>query len=188
MVRLEAPFAILKLRGNDMNRSIATFLVLAALAPAFAPLAAARDISTIDGWELSTTGKTCTMATTFADDVTIGLVWSPRTGELGFMAAGLRWNELNDRKTVALDLSFDGDGPITQWEDERATVVLGGTGKTAAIANWGADHTDELAKTVGAASHVTVRVGDRDLGSYDLAGNAAAYRALMRCGNQVAAK
>jgi hypothetical protein len=31
-------------------------------------------------------------------------------------------------------------------------------------------------------------VGDRDLGSYDLAGNAAAYRALMRCGNQVAAK
>lgn len=171
-----------------MKRSTIASLAFAALVTVLAAPAAARDISTIDGWELSTTGKTCTMATTFDDDVTIGLVWSPKTGELGFMAAGLRWNELQDRKTTPLDLSFDGTGPISQWEDQRATVVLGGAGKTAAIANWGADHADELAKAVAGASHVTVRVGDRDLGSYDLAGNTSAYRALMRCGNQIAAK
>ncbi len=38
------------------------------------------------------------------------------------------------------------------------------------------------------AGHVTIRVGDRALGSYDLAGSPAAYRALTHCGGQIATK
>ncbi len=91
--------------------------------------AGARDISTVDGWELSTTGKTCTMVSTFADDVMIGLILSPKTGELGFMAAGHELEGAADKE--------DGRGrphvrrrrPITQWEDQRAVVDLSAPGK-----------------------------------------------------------
>jgi hypothetical protein len=33
---------------------------------------------------------------------------------------------------------------------------------------------------------VTVRVGTRELGAYDLSGSPAAYRALIRCGSRMA--
>ncbi|MGZ3270391.1 MAG: hypothetical protein ACXU71_05375, partial [Croceibacterium sp.] len=58
-------------------------LALAAAALAFAGPAAAK---TVDSWEVNSTGKSCTMFSTFADDVTIGLIWTPNTGELGFIA------------------------------------------------------------------------------------------------------
>jgi len=161
---------------------------LAAGAALLAAPAGARDISTIDGWELSTTGKTCTMVTTFADDVMIGLILSPKTGELGFIAAGTNWKELRSQKTVAVDLTFDGAAPILQWEDQRAVVDLGGLGRDAAIASWGPEHAADLAKAVTTADHVTIRVGDRTLGSYDLSGSPAAYRALTHCGSQIATK
>ena len=68
---------------------------------------------------------------------------------------------------------------------QRATVLVGSE-KTAAIGNWGPEHSDDLAKAVSSSGHVTVRVGGRAVGSYDLAGSAAAYGALMRCDNALA--
>jgi hypothetical protein len=162
-------------------RTRLTTIACAGAAAALAASAGARDFASVEGWDISTAGRTCTMASTFADDVTIGLVWSPETRELGFMAAGPGWDELRGKKTVALDLAFDGDTPLAQWEDQRA-AVLGGSEKIAAIGNWGAEHADELARAVSSSSRVTVRVGGRAVGSYDLAGSPAAYRTLMRCG------
>jgi hypothetical protein len=168
-----------------MAYRIPALLALAAAAALAGP-AAARDVATIDGWELNSTGKACSMTSTFSDDVTIGLVWSPATGELSFLAAGPKWNELRAQKTAALELSFDGDVPYAHWEDRQAVVVPNGVDKLSVISTWGADHKEDLAKTVAAASRVSVRVAGRDLGAYDLAGSPAAYRALMKCGNQVA--
>lgn len=147
--------------------------------------AAARSVKTVEGWEINSTPKTCTMASTFSDNVTIALVWAPSTGELGFMAAVPNSYDLGGRKTAQLSLSFDGEGPYSVWEDQSATV-LSGKDSAGVIANWGADHADDLAKTVAASSHVRVRVGDRDVGSYELAGSPAAYQALMRCGSLLA--
>jgi hypothetical protein len=161
-------------------------LAAAAAALALAAPAGARDVSTIDGWELNATGKACSMTSTFSDDVTIGLIWTPATGDLSFIAAGPKWDELRAQATAALELSFDGDSPYSQWEDQRANVMPNGVGKLAVIGSWGASHKEDLAKAVAAASKVTVRVGGRDLGEYDLAGSPAAYRALMKCGTQVA--
>jgi hypothetical protein len=164
---------------------------LIALAGAAAALtsaapAGARDVATVEGWELNATATACSMTSTFADDVTIGLVWSPGRGELSFLAAGPKWNELRSQTTTALELTFDGDSPYSQWEDQQANVVPNGAGKLAVISNWGPEHKDDLAKAVAAASRVSVRVGTRELGAYDLAGSRAAYRALMKCGTQVA--
>jgi hypothetical protein len=161
-------------------------LAAATAALALTAPAGARDIATIDGWELNTTGKACSMTSTFGDDVMIGLIWSPASCELSFIAAGPKWGDLRAEKTTALQFTFDGDGPFNQWEDEHARVVPNGVDKLSVISTWGADHKDDLAKSVTAAGKVTVRVGGRDLGSYDLAGSPAAYRALMKCGKQVA--
>jgi hypothetical protein len=168
-----------------MAYRIPALLALAAAAALAGP-AAARDVATIDGWELNSTGKACSMTSTFSDDVTIGLVWSPATGELSFLAAGPKWNELRAQKTAALELSFDGDARFAQWEDQQARVVPNGVDKLAVISTWGADHKDDLAKAVAGASRVTVRVGTRELGAYDLSGSPAAYRALIRCGSRMA--
>jgi hypothetical protein len=166
--------------------SLLSTLAACTAALALAAPAGARDIATIDGWELNTTGKACSMTSTFSDDVMIGLIWSPRTGELSFIAAGPKWDDLRAQKTAALELTFDGDAKYAQWEDPKAAVVPNGIGKLALISTWGADHKEDLARTVAAASRVSVRVAGRDLGAYDLAGSPAAYRALMKCGNQVA--
>jgi hypothetical protein len=161
----------------------ATFAAAAAALVLAAP-AGAREVSTIDGWELNSTGKACSMTSTFSDDVMIGLIWTPATGSLSFIAAGPKWNELRAQKTAAVELTFDGGSPYTQWEDDRATVVPNGIDKLSVIADWGPSHKDDLAKAVAAASKVSVKVGGRDLGAYDLAGSPAAYRALMKCGGQ----
>lgn len=160
---------------------------LAALAGALAAPAAAREFDPVAGWNLNATPKTCTMSTTFTDDVTIGLVWAPSTSELGFMTAVPHSYDLGGRKTAPVVLSFDGHGPYNEWEDQRATVV-NGNDSTGLIANWGAEHTDDLAKAVKAASHVTVRVAERDVGTYDLTGTKDAYQALLRCGRLIASK
>lgn len=167
--------------------SVLMGFTLAALVCALAGPAGARSINTIEGWDLDSTPKTCTMTTTFSDDVTIGLVLSPSTSELGFMAAVPQALAPGGGKTAPIVLTFDGAGPYTHWEEQKAAVV-NGEDKVAVIANWGAEHADDLAKTVAAASHVAIRVGERDLGSYDLSGSPAAYRALTRCGSQLAAR
>ncbi len=162
-------------------RSTLTGVALAALVPLFASPAAARWIATVDGWEVNMTPKTCTMTTTFSDDTTLALVWSPSTSELGFMAGVPRAPDLAARKTAPLALSFDGDGPYTQWEDQAARVIPG-DGGVGVLGNWGAGHADDLARTVIGASEVSVRVGNRDVGEYPLSGGESAYQALMKCG------
>jgi hypothetical protein len=172
-----------------MVRSLLTGLALAGLAAA-SPAAARKysdQADSVAGWDLTATPKTCSMASTFADNVTLALVWAPSTGELGFMAAVPQPSALGAQKAAALALAFDGDGPITQWEQTNAPVI-DGEDNVAVMGNWGREHSEELARTVAAAEHVRVRVGDRDVGTYDLSGNQAAYKALMRCGERIAAK
>jgi hypothetical protein len=152
-----------------------------------AGLADARSVRTVEGWELNMTPQTCSMAATFADNVTISLIWAPKTRELGFMAALPHSYGLGKRKTAELDLAFDGDGRYRQWQDLSATLI-GGRDSDGVIGNWGAAHSDELANAVAAAGHVTVRVGGQEIGRYDLAGSPAAYRALLDCGKQLAGK
>jgi hypothetical protein len=159
-------------------------LVLGVAALALAAPAGAR---TIDSWEVNTNGQNCTMVSTFADDVTIGLILSPKTGELGFMATVPHPNDVRGAKTAPLQLSFDGDSPYLQWEIDHATVVTG-PDSDALVASWGAEHSDQLAKAVSGASHVKLRVAGKDIGTYDLAGSPSAYRALTRCGDQIASK
>ena len=162
-------------------------LTLAAVALSFAGPAGAGSFKTIEGWDLSSTLKTCSMATTFSDNVTISLIWAPSTGDLGFMAALPHSYGLGAQRTAELQLSFDGNSRYSAWDDRQATIV-DGKDATGVIGNWGADHADDLAKAVVAASHVSVRVGDRDVGSYDLAGSPAAYQALLRCGKLLSGK
>jgi hypothetical protein len=159
-------------------------LALGAAALSFAASAGAR---TIDSWEVTPDGKTCKMVSTFADDVTIGLLWSPKSGELGFIATVPHGYGVDGTAKPRLQLSFDGDSPYTQWEDDRPTVITG-SAADAVISTWGAAHSNELAKAMSAASHVKLRVGGKDIGTYDLAGSPAAYRALTHCGEQIAAK
>jgi hypothetical protein len=159
-------------------------LALAAAALALAAPAGAR---TVDSWEVVPNQQNCTMISTFEDDVSIGLIWSPRTGELGFMAAVPPSSGLGERPAASLALTFDGDAPLTEWEDKRAAVVAGAD-SDAVIATWGAAHSDALAKAVGGAKHVVVRIGDRTIGTYDLSGSGAAYRELTHCGGQLASR
>jgi hypothetical protein len=171
-----------------MVRSLLIGLALAGLAAA--PAAARKygdQANTIAGWDLNSNARTCTMASTFEDNVSIALIWAPSTGELGFMAAVPLPDPLTAQATAPLRLSFDGDGPYSQWEQASAPVV-NGDDNVAVIGNWGKEHADDLAKTVAASSHVRVSIGDRDVGSYDLSGNRQAYKALMRCGEQLAAR
>lgn len=170
-------------------RSMLVGVALAGLAAAMP--ASARNYSdtadTVAGWDINVTPKSCAMASTFSDNVTLALIWTPASGELGFMAAVPGPDALTAQATAPLALSFDGDGPYSQWEQQSAPVVVG-EDNVAVIGNWGRDHADDLARTLAAASHVRVRIGGREVGSYDLAGNQAAYKALRRCGEQIAAK
>lgn len=166
-----------------MVRIRASLASVAALTLALAAPAGARQ-ATVEGWDLSSTAKTCTMATTFSDDVTIELIWSPATSELGLMAM---LPSASGAKAGGIEFAFDGDSPHTQWEDDRPAAVSGDE-SLGLIATWGAAYSAELAKTVAAASHVRVSVGGKLVGTYDLSGGAAAYRALLRCGRQIAAR
>ena len=110
-----------------------------------------------------------------------------RTGDEAAMAALPRPDALDTQKSAALELSFDGNGPYKDWEQANAPVTTGDD-NVAVIGNWGKEHADDLARSVAAATRVRVRIGDREVGSYDLAGSQAAYRALMRCGEKLAAR
>ena len=90
-------------------------------------IAAPAAARTIDGWTVGQKGADCTMVSTFADDVSIGLILSPKTGELGFFTTLPHPNALAGQPATAVKLAFDG-GDLTDWEDERASVVPGGDG------------------------------------------------------------
>lgn len=166
-------------------------LMLASFGMAVCTLAlpAPAPARTIEGWDITATGDNCVMQSTFQDDVTLALVWNPKSGQLGFMAAGKGWDELRGRtdKPATLELTFDGNLPHAIWADDGAHVVIT-SDKSGVIGDWGSEHSDELAKTAVRATGVSVRVGNRRLGDYDLSGVPAAYRELMRCGSELTAK
>jgi hypothetical protein len=161
--------------------SLCSTLALTAAAFALAGPAAAR---TIDNWEVQSSAKSCMMLSTFADDVTIGLI-SPEGGNLSFMVGGEGIaREVPGGQKVTLDLKFAGTAPHNDWTDEAARVLPRDNGRVAVIADWGPSLAAELGDTVTASSTVTVTVGGQTIGTYDLAGSPAAYRALMKCGGQ----
>jgi hypothetical protein len=160
----------------------------AALAAATLTLAAPAGARTIGDWEVASGAKSCTMLSTFEDDVSIGLV-SPRKGALSFVAGGKGMAGLVQAgQKVSLDLKFTGKVPHDDWADDAAAVVAAPDGGLMVIADWGPSFANELADTLTASSAVTMTIGGKTVGTYDLSGGAPAYRQLTRCGSELAAK
>ena len=171
-----------------MAHRLPLFATFAAAAAAVAVGTAAPARET-EGWDVVGHGKTCTMLSTFEDDVSVGLIWTAPNGDVAFMAAGDEVAKIagNAGATVALNVKFDGQVPHTDWTDDRARVVPVGAHGVAVIADWGHDLSKELADTVARSGTVALSIGGKAVGSYDLAGAKAAADELARCGAQIAA-
>jgi len=167
-----------------MNRSV---LLLPA---AIAALALAAPVSADDtqGWEVSASGKTCTMLSTFEDNVSVALILSSSTGDVTFMAAGDALEKVAGKpgSTVSFNVKFDGKVPHFDWTDNAARVVPVGTHGVGVIADWGPEYSKELADTLAASGKATIRIGDQDVGVYDVSGGRAAADERRRCGAQLA--
>ena len=161
-----------------------------ALALGAPALAASSDDGTVEGWDVAPFGQSCRMVTTFEDDVTIGLVWTPGSTDLSFMAFGDSWKKVAGRvgSTVPVNLKFDGKVPHDDWTDQHAHVISLGHNRIAVVADWGPDFAKELASTVSRSGTVKLSVGNKVIGTYDLGGSPAAYEQLMHCGSEVASK
>ena len=186
MVQLEAGQKVLiGVREVRMKQASMVLASLGLGAGALA-LAAPATAKSIEGWEITVNGENCVMQSTFEDDVTLALVWHPKTGELGFMAAGADWNELVGQrdKPARLELTFDGGVKQPDWIDEGANVVTT-VERAGVVGGWGSAHSEQLADAATHATGVAVRVGSRNLGEYNLSGAPAAYRELMRCGKHL---
>jgi opacity protein-like surface antigen len=162
-------------------------LAVAAVALALGTPALAAETQ---GWEVTPSGNTCMMLSTFEDDVSVGLALTAPAGEISFVAAGDEVEKLAGQagSTVSLNARFDGDVPHNDWTDDRARVVSLGHHRIAVIADWGPALSQELASTVGGSATVAIRIGDKPLGSYNLSGSRAASAELTRCGTRIAAK
>ena len=157
----------------------------AGVALALAGPAGARSVGE---WEVSPGPKSCIMLSTFEDDVSIGLL-SPKTGGLSFIAGGEGLAGLvRPGQKVGLNLKFAGKVPHDDWTDDAAAVTAMPDGRVVVMADWGTSFAAELADTVTASSTVTVSVGGKAVGTYDLSGSPLAYRQLTRCGSELAAK
>ena len=158
----------------------------AAAALVTAPLSA----RTVGAWEVVPSAPgTCMMVAVFDNDTwqgtSLGLVWTPAEGRLGFLAASRTWTDLHEREgdPAALQLTFDGEVDYSQWRHEGARFQNLGGMKTIA-GSWGAENSDRLAAAMTGSDAVTVRVGGTDLGTFDISGAGAAYRELLRCGER----
>ena len=160
-------------------------LILAAGVPA---TASADDPA--DGWDVQNVGQACRMVSTFEDNVTIGLIWTPETKDLEFLAFGDDWKKVAGQagSSVPINLKFDGKVPHDDWTADHASVIPIGSSKVAVVADFGPTLATELANTVSSSQSVAVTVGGKRIGSYDLGGSPAAYQLLMRCGEQIAAR
>lgn len=159
-----------------------------ALAGAVLALAAPAAASAVGDWEVLPGAKSCTMLSTFEDDVAIGLI-APRKGALSFIAGGKGIGPLlRPGQKVAVDLKFAGKVPHDDWADDAALVLAAPGGGTMVVADWGDAFAKELADTLTASSTVTLTIGGKTVGTYDLSGSRAAYGRLSRCGSQLAAK
>jgi hypothetical protein len=164
-----------------------TVLLLAAATAGLA-LAAPAGADDTQGWEVTANGKNCTMLSTFEDNVSVALIWSSSTGNVTFMAAGDSLEKFAGRpgSTVALNVKFDGKVPHYDWTDNAARVIPVGTHGVGVIADWGPEYAKELTDTLAASGKATVRIGDKDIGVYDVSGGRAATDELRRCGAQLA--
>lgn len=164
------------------------FLSSMAVTAAAVALVAPARAHTVGDWEVNSGARSCTMLSTFEDNVSIGLI-SPRNGALSFVAGGEGLAAfVHPGQNVSLDLKFTGKVPHDEWSADRAAVSAASDGGPMVVADWGATYAQELADTVTASSAVTVSVGGKTLGTYDLSGSPAAYRRLSRCGGELAAK
>lgn len=160
-------------------------LLVPLAAMAFAAPAGAR---TIEGWEVKPSSDSCSMSSVFEDDVTLALIWSPEGGDLGFFAASGEWDRLGalEGQGVALALRFASTAEFNEWHDDGAKIVAGrGSAKDGVIGYWGSERSPDLGETVASASSVAIRVGEIELGAYELDGIGAGYRELMRCGREL---
>lgn len=166
--------------------------VIATLALGAAALALAAPAGADDGqgWEVTPNGKTCTMVSIFEDNMSVGLILTSPDGDVSFIAAGDGLEKVAGKAggTVPLHIKFDGQVPHNDWTHQTAQVVAIGTHRVAVVADWGVPLAKEFAATVAGSNKVSIRVGDTDLGSYDLSGSREASAELMRCGARVAAK
>ncbi|WP_305097872.1 hypothetical protein [Croceibacterium aestuarii] len=162
-------------------------LRISALAAA-ALLAGPGQARTVGAWEVSRTGPdACMMSALFGSDgnvFTLALLWHASERRLEVLAAGNDWQELRRRegKTAALELTFDGRVPYSEWLSEQAAFTDLSGGLDGIVGDWGSEHSGDLAKAVTGSKNVTVKVGATDFGSFDLSGADAAYRELLRCG------
>ena len=159
---------------------------LAAMAAGVASLVAAPvQARTIGGWEIAPSKQgACMMTATFGDE-SIALVWNKADRQLGFLVASKRWNRLLEREgsPTSLRLTFDGDLRHTQWLHQGARFQpLRGT--EAVMGVWGPEHREALAEAMIGSSQVSLKVGDTELGAFDISGAGPAYRELMRCGER----
>ena len=166
--------------------SLPAALALGAAALAFAAPAAADDAQ---GWEITPNGKTCTMLSVYEGNMSVGLILAAPEGDVSFIAAGDGLEKVAGKAgaTVPLHIRFDGHVQHTDWTHQSAQVVAIGTHRVAVVADWGVPLAKEFAATVAGSNKVTIDVGGKDSGSYDLSGSREASAELMRCGTQVAA-
>ena len=168
-----------------MQRTGFAIISLGAAALALAAPAGAR---TVGNWEVAPDdGTACSMSTMFEDNLSLALIWSPKTGVLSLMAASNQWSGMRDRadKPVNVEFKFSGGVKYDEWQDKGARVVTGSGQRTGVVANWGADLSDELGATVSGANGVTISIDGKGAGQYDLSGTGAAYQELMRCGSHL---
>jgi hypothetical protein len=159
---------------------------LAGVALAAAALAAPAAARAVGEWEVTPGTKSCSMLSTFEDDVSIGLI-APRKGALSFIAGGKGIAPLlRPGQKVSLDLKFAGKVPHDDWADDGAVVLTAPGDGPIVVADWGDAFAKELADTVTASSSVTLTIGGKTVGTYDLSGSPAAYGRLSRCGSELA--
>jgi hypothetical protein len=172
-----------------MARSLPIISSLAAAAVALA-MGAPASAADADGWEILPNGKTCTMLSTYEDDVSVGLISTGASGDVSFMTAGESLENIAGAPGAIVTLHVKFDGPVehADWTDEMARVVDVGNHRVAVIADWGPEYSRELAQTLGASGKATISIGAREIGSYNISGGRAAAEELMRCGTSVAAR
>lgn len=165
-----------------MTRILRFAALAAGLAAAAATPAHARHV---EGWDVAPSRQGACMMTATFEDESIALVWNKAEQQLGFLAASERWNGLMQREgdPTSLLLTFDGDVRYPQWLHEGARFQpLRGT--EAVMGQWGPEHRDDLAEAMTRSSRVSLKVGDTELGSFDISGAGQAYRELLRCGDR----
>lgn len=171
---------------------MARTLHISALAAAAAALlvAAPAAARTVGNWEVGRTGpEACMMSAIFGsgdDAITIAFLWHAGERRLEALAAGENLQDLHEGEgeTAPLELNFDGKVEYKQWVSEQAPFTQLRGGLEAIVGDWGSEHSADLAKALTGSKNVNLKVGQTDLGNFDISGADAAYQELLRCGER----